>query len=227
VKVSLGGSGANSGIEAQVDPTFQAARVALRPLDWQEPSEAGGGHFYVVGTSGLLTGVGANGPIFSMRWTDSDHFLVLKRLSVWYVITTAYTAAQYNDFDLIRATAWTVSDSGGSALTAQRKRNANMGPSLLGDLRVSTTAALTAGTRTLDGSAVRVNGDGPPNVAAPTATLAVSRPDLALYDNRDFGVHPIVLGANEGLLVRMVTAMGAAGVIRANVMAEWAEVSAY
>jgi hypothetical protein len=225
--VAIRGSGPQENIEAQVDPTFQSLRVTLRPLEWNLPGLAGGGHFFASGASGALSGVGANGPIFSVRWTDTAHYLVLKRLALVYYLTTAYGTAQMNDFDLVRVTGFTASDSAGNAVTPQRKRNANMGSSLVADCRMSSTAVLTAGTRTIDAASVRYVADGPPNVAIPTATLGVPRQELVLYDNKDFAVHPLVLGANEGFLVRMVTAMGASGVIKAYVQAEWAEVAQF
>jgi hypothetical protein len=226
---TITGSGLQADTELQIDPSFQAARVSLKPLEYTEPGKTGlGGHYYIEGITGALTGVGANGPIFSCRWSDSRYLMVLKRVSVWYNITTAYTTAQMNDFELIFATAFTASDTGGGALVPIPKRRAAMAPgSAITDMRLSTTAALSAGTRTLDATALRFVQDGPPNVAIPTATLAVPRNELLLYDNKEFGVHPKILGKDEGFIVRMPTAMGAVGVIRASVMAEWAEVLQY
>lgn len=226
---AIKGTGPQSDVEAQVDPTFLSLRMTLKPLEYTEVGKPGlGGHYYVDGISGALTGVGANGPIFSARWSDSTKLCVLKRVGLVYYLTTAYTTAQMNDFELIFATGFTASDTGGAALVPIPKRRSSMAPgSAFTDMRMSTTAALSAGTRTLDASGMRVQADGPPNVAIPTATLAVSRQELLLYDNKEFGVHPKVLGRDEGFIVRMVTAMGAAGVIKAMIHAEFAEVSQY
>lgn len=225
--VAIRGNGSNDDVQAQVDPTFEAVRTSLRPLDWAAPGSSGGGHFFASAASGALTGVAANGPVYSVRWTDSAHVLVLLRLSLTYYITTAYTTAQMNDFDLIRATAFTTSDSGGSAVTPLRKRNSAMGNTLVADARISSAGALTAGTRTLDGTSYRFVADGPPNIAIPTATVGIPRQELLLYDLLAHGGHPLVLGPNEGFLVRMLTAMGAAGVIKLYVNAEWAEVATF
>jgi hypothetical protein len=133
-----------------------------------------------------------------------------------------------NDFELIAASQWTASDTGGTALFPVPKRRSLMGQnSAVTDCRMSSTAALSAGTRTLDACGLRFVADGPPNVAIPTATLAVTRNELLLYDNKEFGIHPKIFGINEGFVIRAVTAMGAVGVIKAYVHAEWAEVRQY
>jgi hypothetical protein len=228
VDVKVSGTGPQADVELQVDPTHSASRVSLKPLEYAEVGKPGiGGHYFVDGASGALTGVGANGPIFSFRWSDTKYLAVLKRVSMVYYITTAYTTAQMNDFELICATGFTASDTGGTALTPVRKRVNLMSASVATDVRISSTAALGGGTRTLDAAGLRFVADGPANVAIPTATLAVPRQELLLYDNKEFGVHPKVFGKDEGFLVRAVTAMGAVGVIKAYVMAEWAEVAQY
>lgn len=229
MEMAVRGSGPQADTEMQVDPTFQAARFSYKPLEYTDPGKMGvGGHYYVDGASGALTGVGANGPIFSFRWSEVSKLAVLKRVAMVYYITTAYGTAQMNDFELICATGFTASDTGGTALIPVPKRRAGMAPgSAATDVRVAAAAALGAGTRTLDASGLRFVADGPPNVAIPTATLAVPRQELLLYDNKEFGVHPKVFGKDEGFIVRAVTAMGATGVIKAYVHAEWAEVSQY
>jgi len=229
---SIVGTGPQSDVEAQVDPTFNTLRVNIKPLEYTEVNKPGlGGHFYVAGATGALTGVGANGIIFAFRWSDTKWLAVLKRVSLVYYLTTAYTGAQMNDFDIVAVTGYTASDStgaGATVLTPSPKRRSTMAPSsAVTDCRIAGTAALSAGTKTIDASSLRYVADGPPNVAIPTATLAVPRQELLLYDNKEMGVHPKVFGTNEGFLVRMVTAMSAAGVIKAYIQAEWAEVSQY
>jgi hypothetical protein len=227
--VTLKGAGPGQDTEAQIDAIFQALRVAVRPTDWAAPgipNASGGGHFYASGASGALTGAAANSPLLSLRWADSAFVFLLMRASLVYFLTTAYTGAQMNDFDLLRVTGFTAADSGGAAVVPMKKRN-TMGASKVDDLRVCTTAALTAGTRTVDATSYRAVADGPPNVAIPTATLGVPRQELVLYDAVQQGVHPIALTKNEGLLIRNITAMSAAGVIKAYFNLEWAEVAVF
>lgn len=226
---AIRGTGVNRDTEAQVDASTKAIRMSLRPIDWTLDAQPGvGGHYYVEAASGALTGVGANGVIFSFQWRDPKLVAILKRLSLWYYITTAYTAAQMNDFELIFATNFTAAHTGGNALVAAPKRRSLMAPSsAVTDLRMASTAALGGGTLTLDSQGMRAVADGPPNVAIPTATLAVPRQELLLYDNKEMGVHPKVMGKDEGFVVRAITAMGAAGVIKAYLAAEWCESQVY
>jgi len=226
---TIAGTGPNADIEMQIDPTFQAGRVQVKPLEYTEPGKPGfGGHYYVDAISGALTGVGANGVIFSYQWTDSGYMAVLQRVSLVYYITTAYGTAQMNDFELIFASAFTAAHTGGAALTPSPKRRAAMAVnSAVADCRMASTAALGGGTLTLDSAGYKAVADGPPNVAIPTATLGVPRQELLLYDHKEFGQHPKILGRSEGFVVRMITAMGASGVIKAMINAEWAEVRQY
>jgi hypothetical protein len=224
-ETAITGAGQQSDVELQVDPTFQAARISMRPTEYTEPGKPGvGGHYYVDGISGALTGVGANGAIFSYQWTDATLFSILHRVSLVYYITTAYTTAQMNDFELVFASSFTAPDTGGAAVVPSPKRRAGMAPnSAVGDIRMATTAALAAGTRTLDSTGYKGVADGPPNVAIPTATLGVTRQEMLLYDHKEFGQHPKIFNRSEGFIVRMITAMGAVGVIKAMINAEWAE----
>jgi hypothetical protein len=226
MRITLRGTGKNENIEGQVDRSTQALRVSLRPLEWADQDNLMGGHYFFEVASGALTAVSAAGPLLSVRNTSDKYALILKRLSMWYYITTAYTTAQMNDFDLIRATGWSVADSGGAAFTPLKKRNSTMGPSKA-DCRVCTTGALTAGTRTLDAIGIRAVVDGPPNVAIPTATLAVNRQELVLFDHKEIAVHPAVFDYQEGFIVRPITTMGAVGVIKAYFQGEFAEVPNY
>lgn len=224
------GAGSHSDIEQQVDPSYMASRVSLRPIEHTVPGEDGkGGHYYADAASGALTGVAANGLVYSCQWTDPSYLMVLKRVALVYYITTAYTTAQMNDFELIAATTFTAPDTGGTVVVPIPKRRSRMAQgSVVGDMRISSTAALTAGAgKTLDGAGLRIAADGPPNVAIPTATLGVPRQELLLYDNKEFGVHPKVFGKGEGWNIRMITAMGAVGVIKLYVHAEWAEVKEF
>jgi len=55
----------------------------------------------------------------------------------------------------------------------------------------------------------------------------VPRQELVLFDSKEMGAHPKVFGVGEGWIIRAVTAMGAAGVMKAYIHAEWAEVRSY
>ena len=204
----------NGGTVSEVDSTFRAIRVTLRPTELI-------GYYTFGGVSGALTGVAAAGPVFSLRNTGSNIFLV-RRVSVGFLTTTAFTAAQGLSYGLIRATGFTASDTGGTALftAGQNKhRTAFTNITSAPDIRIASTAALTAGTRTLESQPMGVVGGSSTGVGTGMPTEDILE--------QDSGDYPMVLAQNEGLIVTNLIAMGAAGVIQLRVSVELAEASAY
>lgn len=204
----------NGGTTQEVDATFRAARVTLRPAELI-------GYYSISGASGALTGVAANGPVFSFRNTGSN-LMLIRRVTIGFVVTTAFTAAQGLDYQLFRANSFTASDTGGTALftAGQNKhRNAFTNITSAPDIRISSTGALTAGTRTLETIAMGNAGG-----AAQALGAATPSNDLIQHDPGDY---PLVLAQNEGFIVANGIAMGAAGVIRLGVSVEYAETAAY
>lgn len=206
--------GGTSGIVQDVDTTFKAARITIRPqevINWQSQG----------GVSGLLTGVAAAGPVWSMRNTGAN-LLIIRRISVGFITTTAFTTAQGLYYNLIKATGFTVSDSGGTALytAGQNKhRGAFTNITSAPDIRISTTAALTAGTRALETQPMA-------SMCGTSSAVGTSMPMTNIFSH-DAGDYPMVLAQNEGLIMTNGIAMGAAGVINLMVNVEYAEVSSY
>jgi len=227
--VEIVGYGVNDGILQQVDPTHDAARLSIRPL---EHVIAGmiGGHYAMVATySNTAAKPAAGSDVFSMRWTDSRFYFVLLRLTAFNLVTTAYTAAGAQDLSLYVARDFSVSPSAGTQVIplagGQVVRSGNMKKTGLdgssGVLWVSSGDLLTTGTRTLDTQPI-----GYFQYANPAA--AGSPASGELFDSRDFSEHPLVLTANEGLVVQ--TPIGnaqAAGVSKYGFRMEWAEVGAF
>ena len=204
----------NGGTTQEVDATFRAARVTLRPVELI-------GYYSVSGASGALAGVAANGAVFSFRNTGSNLMLV-RRVTIGFVVTTAFTAAQGLDYQLFRANSFTASDTGGTALftAGQNKhRNAFTNITSAPDIRISSTAALTAGTRTLETAGMGIAGG-----AAQALGAAMSPADILEQDSGDY---PLVLAQNEGFIIANGIAMAAGGVIRLQVSVEYAETAAY
>lgn len=206
--------GGTTGALAEVDTAFKAQRASLRPI------EALG--WYSFGArSGLLTGVAANGPVFSLRNTGTN-LLAIRRFSLGFSVTTAFTTAQALEFGALFATSFTASDSGGTALFvagANKHRRSFTNITAAPDIRIASTAALTAGTRTLDTVPLAVaNGS--------AAALAGVMPPTLMFAH-DEGDYPIILAQNEGLVITNLVAMGAAGVISLNVNIELAEVTSF
>lgn len=198
-----------------VDATFKASRSTLRPAEVI-------GWYSFGATSGALTGVAAAGPVFSLRNTGTN-LLKVRRLQVGFVTTTAFTTCtQGLAYNLLFATGFTVSDSGGTALyTAGQNKHRQSFTNITSapDVRISTTAAITAGTRTLNTIAMGVAG-------GTSAAVGDSMPITSLLSH-DAGDYPIILAQNEGLVVTNAIAMGAAGVIALHVNIEFAEVASY
>jgi hypothetical protein len=209
-------SGSAAGTALLIDPNFGAARVAMRPIDvlgWNSVGVA----------SGLVTGLAAGAAIFSFRNLSTNPVLV-RRVGVGFVTTTAFTAAQMISFGLLAARSFTASDSGGTAIAltgSNAKHRTSLATPTSLDCRVATTAALTAGTRTVDANSLAV-------AAGWSGGAGVSiAPTLNNLLAHDTGDYPLVLAQNEGLLITNLTAMGAGGVGVATVAIEFAEASAF
>lgn len=203
-----------SGTTAEVDATFRALRVSDRP---QEAI----GFYSFGGTSGLLTGVAAAGPVFSLRNTGSN-LLVIRRVQIGFVTTTAFTTAQGLAYGLLKATSFSASDTGGTALfTAGQNKNRTSFTNITSapDVRIASTAALTAGTRTLETV--------PLAVAAGSSTAVGTVMPLTSILPHEVGDYPFVLASNEGFIITNNIAMGAAGVINLQVNVEMAEATAF
>lgn len=204
----------NGGTVAEVDATFRTQRVSLRAAELI-------GYYSVAGNSGALTGVAAAGPVFSFRNTGAN-LICIRNVRIGFITTTAFTAAQGLAYSLLRANSFTASDSGGTALYvagANKHRAAFTNVTSPPDIRISSTAALTAGTRTLETVSMAIAGGS-------STGLGTSMPITDLLEN-DAGDYPLVLAQNEGIIITNLIAMGAAGVIQFHVGCEYFETSAY
>ena len=203
-----------SGATQEVDAAFKAARVSIRPVEVINWLSYGA-------VSGALAGVAANGPLFSLRNTGAN-LLMVRRVQVGFVTTAAFTAAQGLVYQMLKANGFTVSDTGGTALYVAGQNKHRLGFTNITaapDIRISTTAALGAGTRTLETVSMGIAG-------GTSNGLGTSMPMTALLSH-DTGDHPVILAQNEGLVITNVIAMGAAGVIQLHVNIELAEMASY
>lgn len=196
------------------------------------------GHYAIGARTGLIgAGAAANSQIFHARWTDATRFAVI--YEIWldeFDNTTGFTAGRF-EFNLTVARAWSADGSGGTALTMSGDNNAlrtSMGSSLFGAIRIATTAALGAGTSTLDAQPLRIIGGHVGAIAnkhnipqSPVVTTAevAAGPGVLLWSRDPSNEHPIVLATNEGICVRAT--VPATGVWSATVSMKWCEVTAY
>src|SRR5215471_4523670 len=138
----------------EVEANSRAARVVLRAddpgaLGWYKGSWV----------SGIMAAtLAANSPIFQWRNGNvSPNLIIVKKIEFSAGNTaTAFTAGTCI-FNLFRSTAWSANGTGGSQLFPGTglKLRTTFGSSLMSaanncDIRVATTAALTAGTKTND-----------------------------------------------------------------------------
>lgn len=216
--------------QALVDPLTGSLRVAIKPLDYSDPATGTLlGHYGVTAISGVIAAsLAAASQLLAVRWADPTRLCVLTRVSAALgIATAAQTLGNPLDLEMVLVRNYTVNSTGGAivqpAPTGARTRS-TMAPSLFGnvaplsEIRVITTAALTPGTGLLDTTGVGY-GMYPGN-----ALGVVGNVDLYKYDK--FAQHPIVLGLNEGFIIRTPTGFGAAATFKAGFTLEWAEVAA-
>lgn len=226
--------------QMEVDPTFMAGRIAMRPLD----HVAGGrilGHYAIEHRSGELAAtIGALGHLASIRWSDATAFCVLTRIKVGYSISAAVTTAVQMNMRAVFARGFSVDFTTARTLTnlaAIPKANAmraTMNGSLMGvnGPAISTTTVMSGQTLTADTDGfaftlwpgiVGTNGTGTA-VALPVGMAGEMQ---TLYECTSPYQHPVVLSQNEGVIIQPITAGPASGTFAIYVQWEWAEVEVF
>jgi len=196
------------------------------------------GHYAISARTGAVAaGSAANSPVLSARWTDATRLCLI--YEIWldeFDNTTAFTAGRFQ-FDLIIARGWTVADSLGTTLTLTGDNNqlrTSMGASLFGEIRIATTAVLTAGTRTLDAQPLKIiggrvgaiaNKHNIPQSPVVTTQEVAAGPGILMWSRDPGNEHPIVLAQNEGIVIR--SSVPATGVWSATFSMKWCEVTAF
>lgn len=164
------------------------------------------GYFAVAQKSDLLTGLGANATVLTVRSTSALP-LAIAKVSVGFVTTTAFGTAQTVDFWLYVARGFTAADSAGALLTLNtndQKLNTYSAAINSTTIRLAQTAEITAGTRTLDANPVGI-------VGGWSGAAGTTIPMTTIFDATS-GKLPIVIGNQEGIVIRSSTAFGASGV---------------
>lgn len=222
--VSIMGSGGE--LVKASGTAFNGLAVTVKPVD-----HGSLGAYLWGGFTGVLpAALAANSEIFQFRWADATRFAVIRKVRISCAVsTTMFAAGVPIQIDMVKATGWTVQGTGGTGYTigAMLKRRFNMGSSLIvsGDVRAATTAALGAGTKTLETVALSSIAAAGPITGALNG--AIINPGTILWQAEvGDGEHPLVLVANEGFVVRSV-AVPATGTWSCAMNVDWAEVSAY
>jgi hypothetical protein len=173
----------------------------------------------------------ANGEVFHFRWTDATRLALIHEIAITGMrATTAFAAGALDIFSTI-ARSWTADGSGGTALTLtgnNQKLRTSMGTTLVGTIRISTTAALGAGTKTLDSNNIgQITTHSSAGFSGATPIIGSIYLPLTILFKSDIadGEHPIVLVQNEGVVVRAT--VPATGVWNIGVRCKWSEVAAF
>lgn len=211
----------NSGTVMEVSGTgFRAIRMEKRPLEYGVL-----GSYSLSMLSGTIgAGLAANAEIFQFRWTDSTRLCAVHEVIIDGLggSATAF-AAGFAKVDCLIARSFTAAGTGGATATLtgnNQKLRTAMGSTLLGEARCASTAALGAGTKTLDSQAI---GQYAFTVGTTASVQYINQ--LALFSDDTFGDHPIILTQNEGFVVRAT--VPATGTWQFGVTVRWTEVASY
>lgn len=211
----------NGGVVAEVGGTnHRALRVEQRPIDH--------GAFGIYRKSLLsltmAAGLAANAEIFQFRWTDATRLCAVRRVTLDGLggSATAFTAG-FGKIDLVPARSWSADGSGGTPGTItgnNGKLRSTMGTTLLGVTRIASTAALGAGTKTLDTDPI-----GQFTFTVGVAVSAQYAGQLVLLGEDIGPEHPLLLAVNEGFVLRAT--LPATGTWQFGVTVAWAEVGTF
>lgn len=180
-----------------------------------------GSYCMAANTGTMAAGLAGGSPIYSFRYGGANLAIIRKITAEADDVTTAFVAGSAK-FDLIAARTFSASDTGGTAATLtgnNGKMRTSFATTAISDLRISSTATLSAGTRTLD--------------AQPLATVEFSVSttiDAQLLPTTDLirqnvGESPLVLANNEGFVIQ-ATVPGT-GTWFTSVRTCWDEVTAF
>ena len=195
---------------------------AVRHMATSYPVDYGiGGVFQVTSkSSSMAAGLAANSPIYAFRWTSATFLGILRRVRISAFTLGTGFATGIMQFDMFRAMAWTVADTGGVVDTLSGD-NGNlrtaMPGTVLAEIRHSSTATMVAGTRTLDNQ---------PHdsllLDARTVANGVCANRSPLFDKGGAADHPLVMVQNEGFVIQAT--VPATGVWSFAITPEWDEV---
>lgn len=217
----------NNGVAMEVDgSTFRAQRVTSRPIDYDTQGAYGYG-----GSTGILpAALAANSEVFQFRWAHASKLAIPLEVRISASVTTTMFAAGVPlEIDMVKATAWSAQGTGGPTIApaALLKKRASMASSLVasGDIRIAATAALGAGTKTLETLSMASIVAAGPITGSLNGTIIQPGTVLWRAEVGD-GKHPHVFVQNEGFVIRSV-AVPATGTWRLAVIVDWAEATAY
>lgn len=200
--------------------TFRAARVEQRPLEY-----GSFGSYSMSMISGTMAaGLTGASEIYQFRWTDATRLCIVHDIIIDGIggSATAFTAGFANVQALV-ARSFTAAGTGGNTATItgnNGKLRTSMGTTLLGEIRCASTAALGAGTKTLDSQPI-----GQYTFTIGTAASVQYATQVPLLSDDSYGQHPLVLAQNEGFMIRAT--VPATGTWQFGVTVRWTEFTSF
>lgn len=222
-----GVSGALAGVGAEA---YSPVHIVKMPV-----SVGAGGAYRIGASSGTMAAaLAANSEIFQFRYvTAASRVALVYKVQISAGANVAATAAALLAFRLTAARAWTAAGTGGTRITLtgnNTKLRTSLATSEVNDSGISTTAALTAGTKTLDTTDLGNISCGIGTGAITTALNLnfVSGDEGRLFDADGEGQYPLVLANQEGFVIRTgANAFPAAMTWSFSVNVLWLEVPAF
>ena len=209
--------GGNGGTIAEVEAATRALRATLKSADYG----ALGSYAKAMRNGGSVMAAGLAGasPIFSFRYGGANVCQV-RRIRMSMAAGGTAFAAGTAMFDFFVARGFTASDTGGTAGTISannaKLKTAMTGSTGISDFRISQTATLSAGTRTLDTDPFASIIGGVPAVAG----QSIIPPNTPVWDPRP-GEDLLSLATNEGFVCQAT--VPATGTWNFAIAVEWAE----
>lgn len=213
-----------SGAVPEVDSTAKALRISPQP-----PELALGGAYSICADTGIMAaGIAGASEILQFRWLSTTHVAKIRYVRISpFALGTAFAAGNAY-FDMTRVLAWSVVGTGGGVILAtsgQLKCDSSGLSSQMataseanGSIRVATTAALGAGTKTLADAPLRGIGSYVPA----TAFINLSQnSDGELWNTPNGDEHGLTLRASEGFVLRCT--VPATGTWSARISLGWHE----
>lgn len=172
------------------------------------PVLPGAGGLYKIGgvSTVMAVSLAANSEIFQFRYvTAASRLAIIHSVSINAGANVAATAAALIEFRLTVARAWTVVGSGGTRLSVagnNSKMRTALATSEVNDVGIATTAALNAGTKTLDTSNLYSISQGIGTGPITAATPLIIIPETYMLDSNIQGFAPLILANQEGFVIR-------------------------
>jgi len=206
--------------------------VTRMPLQTSRLAVSGMWYRYSGFTGTIGAALAANSEVLQFRFLGGakTKALVYKVVLEGVGIVAVATAAGPMGFNLIPARSWTVIGSGGTRIVPSAnnlKTETGLSTSQVSDIGISTTGALTAGTKTLDANAQGGVLWGQGTGAITSAQLLMKLGKVGLFDADGEGQQPLVLGNQEGFVLTTSHVGVAALTYVARFSIIWAEVTAF